>query len=269
MKIKRSFISYKDFITLAIVILFSLILISSNQNRQIEHFKMWMVGMISGMQKAWAGIESYFNVRDENVELRMENTMLSLQNSAMHEIQLENERLRDLIGFKTGTEHRLIAARVIGRETRGYINDVILDIGSKDSVKKNMPLVVASGLAGKIYQVGESRSIGHLLLDQNFRVSAKIQRSRVRGIISWQGGDYCRLNNVPKRSDITIGDWVVTSGYGGIFPAGLRIGQVINIKDSPREIFSSILVKPAVDFEKLEELFVILDLPQKLEEGLE
>lgn len=266
MKLNRNFTSFKDYITLALALLFSLILISSNQNKQIEYFKMWMVGLLGGIQEFWTSAENYFHLRSEIDQLRMENTQLALENSAMYEMRLENERLRKLIGFQEGTENRLIAARVIGRETRGYINDVILDVGLEDSVRKNMPLVVTDGLVGKLYQVGEKKSIGHLLLDQNFRVSAKVQRSRVRGIVSWQGGEYCNLNNVPKRSDVTVGDWVITSGYGEIFPPGLKIGQVINIKESPRGIFSDILIKPSVDFGKLEEVFVILNKPEIIEE---
>lgn len=265
MKLNRSFTSFKDYIALALAIFISLILISSNQNKQIEYFKMWMVGLLGSIQEIWADFESYIHLRDEIENLRMENTSLSLENSAMYEMRLENERLRKLIGFKQGTESTLLAARVIGRETRGFINDIILDVGLKDSVRKNMPLVVTDGLVGKVYQVGERKSIGHLLLDQNFRVSAKVQRSRVRGIVSWQGGEYCQLNNVPKRSDVTIGDWIITSGYGEIFPPGLKIGQVINIKESPRGIFSHILLKPSVNFGKLEEVFVILSKPEKLE----
>lgn len=66
------------------------------------------------------------------------------------------------------------------------------------------------------------------------------------------------LSEVPKRSDVKENDWVITSGYGEIFPAGLRIGQVINISEPPRGLFMTIKIKPAVDFNKLEEVFVIV-----------
>lgn len=259
MALHRHISGYRDYILHAVLVLISLILISSNQNRQIESFKMWMVGLICSFQEQLNSFQTYLNLKQQNEQLLFENTRLAIENSSMYEMRLENERLRELIGFKEKSEFRLIAARVIVKGTTGFINGIVLNVGTKNGVMKNMPLVVTNGLVGKIYQVGKNRSIGHLLLDPNFRVSAKIQRSRVTGIVSWEGGDICLLKEVPKRSDIQAGDSVITAGYGEIFPSGLIIGQVINISESPRGLFMDIKVKPMVDFEKLEEIFVIAE----------
>jgi rod shape-determining protein MreC len=259
MAFHRNISGYRDYIFHAVLVLISLVLISSNQNRQIESFKMWMVGVLCLVQEEWDSFQTYLNLKQKNKQLLLENTRLALENSAIYEMRLENERLRELIGFREQSELQLIAARVIIRGSKGFINGIVLDVGTKDSVAKNMPLVVTNGLVGKIYQVGKNHSIGHLLLDRNFRVSAKIQHSRVKGIISWEGDDFCLLNEVPKRSGVHVGDLVITSGYGEIFPPGLTIGHVIDMSESPRGLFMDIKVKPAVDFEKLEEVFVVLE----------
>ena len=257
MKFNRDIPSYREYIILISSILISLVLLSLNDNKQIEYFKMWMLGMLGTVQEEWAGVNQYFYLTHKNKELQLENMKLALENSSMYEIKLENERLKNLIGFRDINELNLVAARVIGRETKGFINDIVLDVGRVDSVYKNMPLVNTNGLVGKLFQVGKNRSIGHLLLDQNFRVSAKIQRSRVRGIVGWEGGDFCILNEVPKRSDVKIGDWVITSGYGEIFPPGLKIGRVISVSQFPRGLFMKIKLRPMVNFNILEEVFVI------------
>jgi len=257
MALNRNISGYRDYILHAVLVLISLVLISSNENRQINSFKMWMVGLLCSAQERWNTAQTYFSLKQKNEQLLLENTRLALENSTMSEMRLENERLRELIGFKARTELQLIAARVIVRGTKGIINGIVLDVGTNDSVAKNMPLFVTDGLVGKIYQVGKNHSIGHLLLDRNFRVSAKIQRSRVKGIISWEGGDFCLLKEVPKRSDVHLGDQVITSGYGEIFPPGITIGRVYNIYESPRGLFMDIEVKPTVDFDNLEEVFVI------------
>ncbi|UCE04714.1 MAG: rod shape-determining protein MreC [bacterium] len=259
MAFHRNISGYRGYLLHAALVLISLILISSNQNRQIESFKMWMVGVLCSVQEKWDSFQTYLNLKQKNKQLRLENTKLALENSFMYEMRLENERLRELIRFKETNELQLIAARVIVSGAKGIINGIVLNVGMKDSIAKSMPLVVANGLVGKIYQVGKNHSIGHLLLDRNFRVSAKIQRSRVKGIVSWEGGDFCLLNNVPKRSDVKIGDLVITSGYGEIFPSGLIIGHVINITESPRGLFMDIKVKPTVNFEKLEEVFIVVE----------
>jgi rod shape-determining protein MreC len=257
MAFHRDLSGYKDYILHAVLVLISLIIISSNQNKQIQSFKMWMVGMIGTFQEKWNSVQSYLDLRQKNEQLLYENTRLALENSMMYEMRLENDRLKKLIGFKESSELRLIMARVIVKETKGFINGIVLDVGAQDGVAKNMPLVVSNGLVGKIYYAGKNQSIGHLLLDPNFRVSAKIQRSRVTGIVSWDGGEFCSLNEVPKRSDVQMGDSVITSGYGGIFPPGLIIGTVTEITESPRGLFLDVQIKPTVDFEKLEEVFVI------------
>jgi len=263
MAFRRNISGYRDYILHAVLVIIALILISSNQNKQIETFKMWMVGVLCLVQDEWNSFQTYFKLKQRNEQLLLENTKLALENSTMYEMRLENERLRELIGFKEKKELQLIAARVIVRGTKSFINGIVMDVGTKDSVAKNMPLVVTNGLVGKIYQVGKNHSIGHLLLDRNFRVSAKIQRSRVKGIVSWESGGFCLLKEVPKRSDVQIGDWVITSGYGEIFPPGIIIGRVINITESPRGLFMNIKVKPAVNFEKLEEVFVVVEKPNQ------
>ena len=260
MSYNRNIAAYRDYLILMVLIIISLIIISSNQNRQIEYFKMWMVGLLGSVQEKWSSMQDYVDLRKQNEQLISENTRLALENSFTYEMRLENERLRQLIGFKENNKIRLVPARVIGRGPRRGISSIVLDVGLEDSVAKNMPLVVADGLIGKLYQIGKKQSLGHLLVDQNFQVSGKIQRSRVSGIISWGGiGDICLFREVPKRSDVQVADTVITSGYGEIFPPGLRIGQVISAIDSRRGLFMEIKVKPFVDFEKIEEAFVIVE----------
>jgi rod shape-determining protein MreC len=259
MAFRRNVAGLREYVLHLVLVLVSLVLISSNQNRQVESFKMWMVGLLCSVQEHWDSFQSYLKLKQSNEHLLIENSRLALENSSIYEMRLENERLRALIGFKNQSEHQLIAARVIVRGPLGLINGIVLDVGTKDSVRKNMPLVVVDGLVGKVYQVGKNQSIGHILLDQNFRVSAKIQRSRVEAIVTWDGGDFCWLREVPKRSDIRQGDGVITSGYGQIFPPGIFIGQVTEINESPRGMFMDIKMKPTVDFDRLEEVFVIID----------
>jgi len=255
----RDFSGYRDYLLHAALVLIALILISFNQNKQIESFKMWMLGLMCRFQEQWSTFQTYLELRQKNEQLLLENTRLALENSMLYDMRLENERLTELIVFKERNELQLIASRIIVRGTKGFINGIVLDAGTRDGVAKNMPLVVSNGLVGKIYQAGEDQAIGHLLLDRNFRVSAKIQRSRVAGIVSWEGGEFCRLNEVPNRSDVQVGDSVITSGFGEIFPPGIMIGTVTNITESPRAMFLNIEMKPSVDFDKLEEVFVVVE----------
>jgi rod shape-determining protein MreC len=120
-----------------------------------------------------------------------------------------------------------------------------------------MPVITEAGLAGKVISTGTGYSVAQLLLNRDLRVSAKIQRNRVDGIIRWEGGRALGLHNVAKTLDVQQGDVVITSEYSGIFPAGIRIGVVQSTRNVPGSLFQSIAVVPAVDFQRLEQVAVI------------
>ena len=120
-----------------------------------------------------------------------------------------------------------------------------------------MPVVVPEGLYGKIIRVQKSSSIEELLVDYSFRVAGKIERSRTDGIVSYEGGDYCLLKEVPRNSDVVMGDVVITSGYSQIFPPNIRIGVIKEAKEDLRSMFKAIKLAPSVDFSRSEDVFVL------------
>lgn len=254
----RQFVIFKEYLVLLGCIFISLILIFSNQNSQIEAIKIVALDFISLFQSRLDFGSRNASLAEQNSFLRTQNTILALENSRMRESVIENERLRKLIEFKAQSEFRILAAKVIGGKSLGFMNHISLDLGKQDSIKKNMPLILPEGLVGKIYHVEETRSLGQLLFDRNFRVSAKIDRSGVKGIIEWGGNQHCILNQVPNRSNVKVGDRVVTSGDSEIFPAGISIGKVVSATDMQRELFMNIKVKPDIDFDRLEEVLVIV-----------
>ena len=131
-----------------------------------------------------------------------------------------------------------------------------------------MPVVSNGGLVGVITSVSLHYSVVNILINTDFRVSAKIQRSRVDGIVAWNGKDFT-VKNIPKMRDVKIGDVITTSEYGGTFPSNIRIGIVSEIYDQKSSMFKLITMTPAVDFVKLEEVFVITAVPDNERSELE
>jgi rod shape-determining protein MreC len=119
-----------------------------------------------------------------------------------------------------------------------------------------MPVVSDGGLVGIVTAVTKHYSVVNILMNTDFRASAKIQRSRVDGIIAWDGKTL-NLKNVPKTRDVKIGDVVITSEYSNTYPPNIRIGLVSNVQEQGNLLFKSITVAPGIDFIKLEEVFVI------------
>ncbi len=244
-------------LALLVCTLISIILLFSNKNQQVDSIMIMALQYQAKFQERISGILPITKFDDENRTLRLKNTRLALENSQMREAIIENSRLRELVSFKEMSPFTLIPAKVIGGSSTGFINHIILNVGGKRGIRKDMPIVLSDGLVGRIYRVSEDYSLGHLLLDKNSRVSAKIAGSDVKGILNYLGDGRCSLNGVPNRSDVTIADSVVTSGYSEIFPEGLFIGTVASVDTTTRSLFMDIMVTPGADFEHLEEVLII------------
>jgi rod shape-determining protein MreC len=121
-----------------------------------------------------------------------------------------------------------------------------------------MAVVNAGGVVGRLVSVSPNYAKVLLIIDQNSAVDCIIQRSREKGIVKGFTLKICKLDYVVKTSDVVVGDKVITSGMGRVFPKGLPVGEVIGVGSRPGEFFKDIKIRPMVDFSKLEELLVIL-----------
>ena len=250
-------IIFKEYVVLALLIIVSLILLGFNDNNQIRAVRSYTVGFVGIMQDALSIIPNVFELKRENEILRQLDVNLSNEVSLLREARLENVKLRGMIGMKEKTHYALVAGDVVGKSLLLLRNTITLNIGERDSVKADMPIISESGLVGKIIATSAGYSIGQLLLNKDFRASAKIQRSRVDGIISWEGGDILRMKNVSRTQDVKEGDVVTTSEYSDVFPRDIKIGIVVRVTEKPGSLFKEVDVAPSVEFATLEQVFVV------------
>lgn len=150
----------------------------------------------------------------------------------------------------------LTAAEVIGENPHDILNGYLLNAGSERGIYISAPAVTAEGLVGKIVNVDNDHSICQILLDPSSRVSAKIQRNRELGVIAWNGGNNLKLLYITKTIKVYVGDVIITSGMSQIFPENIKIGVVVQVSLDTKGLFQEILVKPAVNFNRLEEVQV-------------
>jgi rod shape-determining protein MreC len=257
LKIFNFFLDIRDAIVLALCILFSLILLlTSTVNTQWPFYRLFLdeIGKLGA--KVYQ-LNSYYNFREENQKLRQLNARLSFDNMQLQDALLENLRLRALLAFKEKTLYNLIPAEVVGQNPQSIFNGLLLDEGSSRGLAPDDPVLTADGLVGKIVIVDENSSISQILLDRNSRVSAKIQRNRELGIIAWDGGVHLKLLYLAKTIEVLIGDVILTSGYGHIFPANIKIGLVSQVSKDEEGLFQEITVLPSVNFNRLEEIFIV------------
>ena len=248
---------YRDYVVYVLLVIISMIFMLSNQNRQIDVIKDNLVRVFSFVKNDRMRIWNYFNLRKKNEQLIAENTSLAVKVYMLKEMEMENKRLKRMLAFKQSSPLQLISAKVMGYTRHGLIKGIVVNVGENDGVRKNMAVVTVQGLVGRIYKANNKTSLVHVIADRNFRVSAIVQRSRVRGVVEYENGNFCRLNNVSQIEDVKIGDVVVTSGISDFFPAGIPIGKILEINKDPRSLFWDIKIELAANIDHLEEVFVI------------
>jgi rod shape-determining protein MreC len=213
---------------------------------------------IDTIEGFWMKYFSLVDLHNENAALQKEIEALRMQNDQYRELATVNQRLQKLLRFKATIRGPAIAAQVIGHDPTGWFESIIIDKGKNSGLKPGMPVVNAQGVVGQLVSVSPNYSKVLLIIDQNSAVDCLIQRSREKGIVKGLTRKTCKMHYVVKTGDVKAGDLVITSGMGGVYPKGLPVGEVIKVSEDPWEMFKGITVKPLVDFEKLEEVLVLL-----------
>ena len=203
------------------------------------------------------------NVHEQNKALQAEVEELRAKNLAANEFEAENQRLRALLGYKeAATQFDLVAARVIGREAATWSSTVIINRGTADGIANDMAVVTAMGLVGHISEAGLNSSKVQLILDPRSSVGTLVQRpeSRVAGIVEGDINNPTapRMVNIPKNSDVIVGDVIVTSGFGGVYPKGIVVGKITDIQNEESGLLKYGVIETTVNFQKLEDVAIIV-----------
>jgi rod shape-determining protein MreC len=259
-----------------VVFLFVLSLISASfhTNERLNFFEALLVEVTGPVQKAvritlggignlWRGYFNLVGVQRENRALRGELQELKRKLNRYREAYLANQRLRALLNFKKSIGSALLPAEVVAFDPSGWFHTVLIDKGSTDELVRDMAVVNAQGLVGRVIGVSGHYAKVLLILDANSAVDALVQRSRARGILVGRGSGRCLLKYVRRNEDVREGDQVISSGMGGVFPKALLLGRVKAVDRSNSGLFQTVEVEPAVDFSRLEEVMVVMTPPSK------
>jgi len=259
---------FREYVLLAVLVVISLGLLALNDNAQVKVLRSATSVVFGLVQEQVSFIPSYFGLKGENAILRRQNVEYRDEAYRMREDKLENLRLKNLLGLKEESPRRYLAANVVGKNLTLLRNTLTLDVGAADSVREQMPVVNESGLVGMVVATTDNYAIVNILVNTDFRASVKIQRSRVDGMLAWDGMTLM-VKNVPKTRDVKPGDVVMTSDYSSLFPDGIRVGLVEEVQDPVSSLFKTIKVKPSVDFVTLEEVFILEYRPSEERRALE
>src|SRR5436309_343164 len=249
-----------DWAAFTIACLLSLTLMSLGRGRQehaawfIQHTVLAPVNAVVGWVDAGVGV--YW----ENQKLKKRLAQVQIEADAMRSERLENARLRRLLALSQENPSDLTAARVTARSLDRLGGSLTIDKGSKDGVLPNRAVITPEGLVGRVERATSHEARVLTLLHRDCAVAVRVGRSRVDGVLQWEFGErpVLSLLYVSSQEDVKSGDWVLTSGLGGIFPEGVRVGTVTRVGNAENGLMKDVQVKPAVNFRSLEEVLVYL-----------
>jgi len=214
-----------------------------------------------GVRGVWTDYVALWDVREENDRLREEIKKYQVVNSKYREAVATNVRLEKLLELKETLPPPTLTALIQGRDPSLWFKTLTVNRGTADGVTKGMPVVTVEGVVGHVLESTAHYAKVLQANDPNSAIEVLIQESRVQGIIKGTGSGY-RLHYVLKNNDVKVGDRVVTSGLGGVFPKGLPVGTVSSVVSNRRGMFLDIDVTPAVNFDRLEHVIIILKSDQ-------
>ncbi len=212
-------------------------------------------------QMAASSLNAYRSVVAENEQLKEENARLRQETYYASEGLQELTRLHTLVRFDDKWDFPIVTARVVGHNPGRFLTTMVINRGTRHGVKENMPVFSMNGLVGKVTKATYAYSRVQLLVDPNLKLSVLERRTRVVGFLESVDG-HLLTAMVPTHAGVRMGDTLITSGLGGIFPKGIPVGTVKAVRQADLDVMRLMDVAPFQEFSTLEEVFVMEKEPE-------
>ena len=207
---------------------------------------------IRGIETMAEGIRTVASLRAENVRLQAENDLLQRWRRGAEILESENQQLRSVTGTVSGENRSLITARAVTAPGGSFAHTILIAIGDESGIAAGDPVITSNGLVGIVYEVGRAYARVLMISDINARIPVMLASSSWPGLTIGRNGEYLELAFLPAEARPEVGELVLTSGHGGILPAGLAVGRVDRVDGD------DIRVRPAVEFRNLGYVSVLI-----------
>lgn len=249
---------YKSLVNLVSAIVLSLVIIASNNSPALIRARGIVMDASAYLYVPIQWVETLFTIEKDYHKLQQSHVKAQIELNKYKNLVRENQRLRNLLGFKGEKSFDVIPANVLSNIGSHTMNSLTVDQGSQDGVKLLSGVVDAQAqLVGKIVAISPNTALVQLINDKNFRVSVREMRSRDVGILSYNLKKGYIIQDVPRNAAVIAGDSVVTSGFSDIFPEHIFVGWVSEISPVIEDYVKSVQVDLATDFNRLEEVFIL------------
>jgi rod shape-determining protein MreC len=260
--------NFKEYIVLVILLIASLILLSQNSSQGIQRVRSIAFGTFASVTSIFTDFFNVSNLKNENENLRRTNAEMMLHLSRLREYGIVNEDLKSLLALKDSSKFPLIPATIVSKSLTKSQGTITVNAGRNQGVKVGMPVITDKGLLGLIYNTSDNYSIARTLNNVDLKVTVKSERTRENAVMKWNG-DWLVMVNVPKTYNLKKGDRIVTSEISSIIPFPLPVGVVYEIGNVEKGIFNEVKIQPFVDFQKVENLFILSIVKSKEIDNIE
>lgn len=213
---------------------------------------------IDGVKGIYRDYVDLLAVRSDNTRLAERLAEIESENMQFREALVTSGHLERVAAMRDEAEIPMLPAEIVGLDVTPWFRSILIDRGSEHGVLPGNPVVTQDGVVGVVTATSPHAAKTMLLLDHQSAVDALVQRSRARGIVRGAGREALEFEFFVRESDVVVGDEVVTSGLGGIYPKGLRLGRVAEIREATGQLTQIAVVRPAVGLGQLEQVFVML-----------
>jgi len=212
---------------------------------------------------AWDTYLDWKNVRAENRRLREEIRGLRVEGLRVRETDDENRRLRRLLALQERLPLTTVSGEIIARDWGGWIRALTVNRGRGDKIGRLTAVISPDGLVGRVVEVRPGASIVQVLTDPASTIGAHVVRTRTPGIVEGEPSGALRFKYMARDgAQIEVGDVLVTSGQGGLFPRGIPVGRVRSIDDRGAALFHYAVLEPAVNFSRIDDVLLITGEPR-------
>lgn len=257
-------------ITITIIILILIVILSNTNVKNVSFLENIFSTIVMPIQNGLtflknkiAGNESFFTnvnqLKAENEELKQKNSQLEQSLRELEVIKSENEILKEYVNLTDKYDYKTVPAYIIDKSTSNYSKIIVINIGEANGIKPNMTVIADEGLVGYVISTTKNTAKVQTIIDTATSVSSVISTTREAVIVSGtlENDNILKAMYIPTDAEILENDKVETSGLGGIYPKGIRIGTIKQIINTKNNIDRYAYVQTAVDFSKLETVLVI------------
>jgi rod shape-determining protein MreC len=217
-----------------------------------------LAGLHRAARGVWATYREWKNVRAENHRVREENERLRVEALVLGETLEENQRLRRLLALRARVPITTLPGEIIAREWGGWVRSLIVNRGRTDDIQRLTAVISPDGLVGRVVDVRPGSAVVQVLTDPTSTVGAHSLRSRTPGVVEGEPRGTIRFKYMARDvAGLAVGDLVVTSGQGGLFPRGIPVGRVRAIDDRGSALFHFATLDPVVDFARVDEVLLV------------